>query len=271
MLAPIWIELAPVAIYETYGSTATVADVTSAAPPSPAKDAADPWQDANRRLYGVNDDLDRVALRPAAMAYRRWLPRPVRNGVHNAIANLDEPRVIVNDVLQGRVNRAGVATLRFAMNSSIGVAGVFDVAREAGWRRHENDFGVTLGRLGVTPGPYIFVPLLGPSTVRGLVGTGVDFVLDPLNWIPYRHANDIAVATNAFDALDSRARIDRDLTDLKRVAVDPYATVRSIYLQSKEAEVQGGMLDVRDLPDFPDAPETPPDSLETPLSARDSR
>lgn len=220
-------------------------------------DPADPWEGANRRLYAVNEGLDKVAIRPLSMTYRRVLPRPARNAVHHALENLDEPRLAIDHLLQGKIQRAGGSVVRFATNSTIGVLGIFDVAKRAGFERHDTDFGIILGRHHVAAGPYIYVPVLGPSTVRDLIGTGVDFGLDPLNWVQFRGSTAVSNTTLALEGLDTRASIDRDLASLKRTAVDPYATIRSIYTQLRESEVRGGAMDVMNLPEFPSEPELP--------------
>ena len=222
--------------------------------PPDARDSADPWEGLNRNLYGASEVIDRAAIRPAAMTYRRVLPRPVRTGVHNVLSNLDEPRLAIDHLLQGKLVRAGGSTLRFATNSTLGVLGIFEVAGGLGLKRKDTDFGITLGRMHFGAGPYIYVPVLGPSSVRDIVGTGVDFALDPLNWIQFRGSTTASTTTTILTGLDARARIERDLVDLKRSAVDPYATIRSVYLQLRASEVRGGALDVQDLPDFPDEP-----------------
>ena len=233
------------------------------APSQRTSDSGDPWEGFNRGLYGANEVLDRFAVRPAAMTYKRVLPRPVRTGVRHVLSNLDEPRLAIDHLLQGKPKRAGGAAVRFAANSTLGVFGLFDVADRAGLKRVDTDFGITLGRAHFGPGPYLYVPLLGPSSVRDVVGTGVDFALDPLNWIQYRGSGTTTTATTILQGLDARAGIERDMADMKRSSVDPYATIRSIYLQLRASEVRGGAVDVKDLPDFPDeeaAPEPTPEA-----------
>lgn len=211
----------------------------------------DPAEHTNRVLYRLNDGLDRILLRPVAMSYRRWLPRPVRTGIRNVLDNLDEPAIAVNDLLQGRPRPAGSAVLRFASNSTVGVLGIFDVARVWGLHPHDNDFGLTLARHGAGAGPYLFVPVLGPSSVRDVVGLGVDFAIDPLNLVKVRRGASAALdATVALEAIDDRGSIDADLRALQLSAADPYASIRSVYLQTRAAEVRDGRTG--DLPDIPD-------------------
>lgn len=220
----------------------------------------DPWEGLNRGLYGIGQVLDRVALRPVAMCYRHWLPRPLRHGVSNVLSNLDEPDIGVNDLLQGKPRRAGATALRFVINSTVGVVGVFDVASHAGLPHHDNDAGITLGVYNVSAGPYMYLPLAGPSSVRDAVGAGIDFIMDPVGWANFKGANTAYASQFALEAIDQRVIADSDLRQLNHTAVDPYATLRSYYLQSREAMVRGRPLQIEDLPDLPDwdVPLAPP-------------
>ena len=266
MVTPVQYDYPP-AIYESVGQNVDGGGKSGAVSVLTAQrnDPGDPWEAVNRALYGTSEVLDRVAIRPAAMAYRRILPRPIRNGIHHVLVNLDEPRLAVDHLLQGRLRRAGQATLRFSANSTIGLLGVFDVADRLGLKRTDTDFGITLGRLHVGAGPYLYIPVLGPSSVRDAVGTGIDFALDPLNWFPYSGSTVVTNSAAILQGVDARARIDRDLVDLKRSSVDPYATIRSVYTQMRGSEVRGGALDVKALPDFPEEEisASPPSSVNT--------
>jgi phospholipid-binding lipoprotein MlaA len=225
----------------------------------------DPWEGMNRGMFGFGNALDKAILRPLAMSYRHWLPRPVRHGLHNALSNLDEPVIAINDGLQGRPVTAGKTVLRFATNTTVGLVGLFDPATSAQLLHHDNDFGVTLGVYHMSAGPYLYVPLFGPSSVRGLVGAGVDYFIDPLNWLQYRHATAISTGVTVLGALDTRADVDAQLTDLNETSIDPYAALRSIYLQSKESQVRGGAVDMESLPDFPEeTPASPPTGAPAP-------
>ncbi|QUD86147.1 MlaA family lipoprotein [Phenylobacterium montanum] len=234
----------------------------------------DPFEKVNRGLYSFNKGLDRAVMRPLAMTYRRGLPKTVRTGVRNGLDNLDEPNTLMNDVLQGRFKDGGVTAARFVVNSTIGVAGLFDVAgAKMNLPIHYSDFGQTLGRYGVGPGPYVYVPVFGPSDVRDGLGRVVDSFTGILN-IHDLHATTAArLGLAAVDGLDTRAEYDEPLKELNRVATDPYATVRAFYVQSRADKVSGGHKSVQDLPDF-DAPpagaagpaqgSTPPSSGATP-------
>lgn len=217
-----------------------------------ANDRSDPFEPANRRIYGVSNFLDRQLFRPAAMTYRRVLPRPIRSGAHNFVSNLDEPSIAINDLLQGKLKRAGTSTMRFATNTTFGVAGLFDVAAKAGLLKHDNDFGITMGKWRLKSGPYLYIPLAGPSSVRDLTGIGVDFFLDPLGWVSFHGSDAIFATETVVGALDARVRADRALKDFKAISVDPYASMRSAYLQSREDKVQDGKINIDALPDFPD-------------------
>lgn len=214
---------------------------------------ADPLERLNRGLYAINRGLDRAVFRPLAMAYRRWTPRPVREGVHNVLANLSEPVVTANDLLQLRVAPAGHSAARFVGNTTVGLLGVFDVAAHWGLAHHDNDFGLTLARVGVGSGPYLFVPGLGPMTLRGLVGSGVDLLIDPLNQVPQISTRQLVVGEVVGAAIDGRVEADKDLAEIDATATDPYATVRSLYLQQLAQRVNGGDDMLFDsVPDFAD-------------------
>lgn len=247
--------------------------------PSPAARAAvdtapadDPWEKANRHAYRLNQTIDRLFLRPAAMALKALTPGPIGKGLHNLLSNLGEPLVVVNDLLQLRPRRAGAATVRFAANSSFGLAGLIDVAGAGGLPHHDSTFGDTLGRYGVKPGPYIFLPLIGPSTARDLVGAGADLFLDPVHFINYPHRTQVSAGIEVVGGLDTRARADADLTAATADAADPYATLRSVYLQHRQVEIEGGEgagvpSTLPPLPDIDDAAPAGP-SADAALTAR---
>lgn len=227
--------------------------VVSALPP-PA--AGDPLERSNRRLFAFNEVLDRRVVRPAAVFVHHALPRPVRVATGNFLRNLGEPVVALNDGLQGRPGPAGEAVARFVMNSTVGVGGLADVATGAGAPHHDNGFALTLGRWGVGPGAYLYAPVLGPSTVRDSIGSVMDLATNPFGYVGLPAAATLAPGVTS--GLETRARLDPDLKSLHAVSTDPYATLRSFYLQSQAAKVAGGRLDVENLPDFgdPDEPAT---------------
>ncbi len=230
------------------------------AKPAPSPSDADPWEGFNRKSYAFSQWLDRVAIRPGAMFYKRVVPSPIRTGLHNAFQNLGEPLVAVNDAIQFRPTDFARTSGRFVVNSTVGLAGLVDVMAHEGVPHHDNGFGLTLGRLGVKPGPYIYVPVLGPTTLRDGLGQGVDVALNPFTWINYPHRTGVGISTAIVGGLDLRANVDDDLQRLKAMSTDDYATLRSFYLQNRQSQVKGGVVDVNALPEFddPSAAGSPP-------------
>lgn len=210
----------------------------------------DPFEGFNRAVFKFNQALDRALIRPLAITYVHVVPKPLRQGLHHAVVNLGEPVVAINDILQVRPRPAAQALTRFAANSTFGLFGLFDVAGKSGLPHHANDFGLTLARYGVKSGPYLFVPVVGPSTVRDGFGGLVNLGLNPLNYS--RYPGDVAVGAGAFvsEGLYKRAQADADLKTLSASATDVYASLRSFYLQNRRAEITGGKIDLNALPDF---------------------
>jgi phospholipid-binding lipoprotein MlaA len=210
--------------------------IATAVRAAPSND--DPDERLNRVGFAIYESLDRGLIRPAALAYQHAVPGPVRRGIEHVIINLHEPVVATNDLLQGRFRKARAAFIRFAINSTGGVLGVFDVAEKLGVPHHENGFALTLGRAGVRPGPYLFIPVVGPSTVRDAIGDGIDTLMDPLQWlIPARLAT-VFFTRSLVSGLDQRASADIGLRALLADATDPYATLRSVYLQNQQAKIE---------------------------------
>jgi len=199
----------------------------------------DPFEGWNRGVYGFNRGLDRAVVRPAAMGYRRALPKEAREGVHNVLANLGAPVVFFNDVLQVQPRPAGETAVRFAVNTTVGVLGVFDVASQMGVYRHRADFGQTLGRYGVGSGPFVYLPVFGPSSVRDTVGLIVNAAMDPLNYARFDGDTAAKLSVIGLNALDTRVGLDKDLKDLDRSATDPYAATRSVWIQNRRAFIRG--------------------------------
>ena len=215
--------------------------------------AYDPWEPMNRSLFRFNTSLDRTFIRPGAIFYKSALPSPVRTGVRNVINNIGEPLTFLNDVLELRLPSAGRTATRFAVNSTVGVLGVFDVAGKIGVPIHYADFGETLGRYGVPQGPYLYIPVLGPSSVRDGAGKVVDVYTGLLNLHDLHVTYAERLAVTAIDGVDTRAELDADLMALRRTATDEYASQRSLYLQHRQSLVTNEQTSVQQLPDF-DAP-----------------
>ena len=242
-------------------STPAQASPPASAASSPAPRDYDPWEPMNRSLFRFNASLDKAVVRPLALGYKAALPSPVRTGVRNAINNIGEPLTLLNDVLELRLPNAGRTATRFAVNSTIGVLGLFDVAGKVGVPIHYADFGETLGRYGVPQGPYLYLPILGPSSVRDGAGRVVDVYTGLLNLHDLHVTYGERIGVTVIDGLDTRAELDGDLTDLQRTATDEYASQRSLYLQHRQSLVTNQSAAVQQLPDF-DAPTGPPAARE---------
>jgi phospholipid-binding lipoprotein MlaA len=201
----------------------------------------DPFEDTNRKIFEFNQFVDRNAIAPAAKAYRTVFPDPVRDSFRDFLYNLREPLIFANDALQGQFESAGKDIARFVVNSTIGMAGTVDVMGRWGVPYHEEDLGLTLGSWGVPEGPYLIVPILGPSTPRDLGGQVAEGFGDPWNrlvsgnpwtlyWIPY--------ARGALSGIDTRSRYIETLADIERTSLDYYATIRSLYRQRRAALIR---------------------------------
>lgn len=212
----------------------------------------DPWENFNRGLFAVHEGVDQAVVEPVARGYRAITPSPVRGGVRNFLRNLRSPVIFVNDVLQGELGRAGATAARFGVNTTIGVGGVLDPATSMGLERHDEDFGQTLAVWGVAPGPYLFIPLMGPSNVRDTLGRLVDSAFDPLTWAEGEDADEFRVARGVFTALSTREQLLEPVDDVRANSVDPYASFRGSYMQLRESAVQNGRTNVQDLPEFDD-------------------
>ncbi len=237
----------------------------------------DPYESTNRKLYDFNQVLDRNLVRPGIVFYHHATPTPVRLGLHNVLVNATHPVIIINDILQLRPVRALNALGRFAINSTVGVGGVFDVAGND-FPYQSADFGLTMARYGVPTGPYLFLPVLGPTTLRDGAGRIVDGVIDPLNSVNYTGRNILAPARAVLGGVDARDRLDPVIKYVNRTATDPYATIRSAYFQNREAEVRGSVTSSANLQALPDFGPTPSGSAapyamprsSTPPSGRDA-
>jgi phospholipid-binding lipoprotein MlaA len=192
-------------------------------------------------------------------------PQAFRNRVSAFVYNLSEPGTVVNDVLQGHPRRAARATGRFAINSTVGLAGLFDVAAQSGIPAHDADFGQTLGRYGVHAGPYLYVPIVGPLDLRDGVGRIVDTVTDPVSLFTGGLTTPFGASRTGLNALDTRVQTDGAFRALED-ATDPYATARSAYTQHRVFVVHQATGEVSDLPDF-DAPAASAPSTAAPASA----
>lgn len=204
----------------------------------------DPLEPFNRAMFKVNHQFDRLLLRPVALGYKHAVPNPVRSGLRNFFSNLGEPVVFVNDLLQLRIGKAGRTLGRFALNSTLGMGGLFDVAKRKGFHlpHRRNTFGDTLAWYGVGPGPYVFLPVVGPATLRDIVAGPFDDAIIPiaifskLARTPFDDER-FLVPSAVIPGLDLRAESDAELKALTDGAVDPYASLRSAWLQNRASEV----------------------------------
>jgi phospholipid-binding lipoprotein MlaA len=216
--------------------------------------SVDPLETFNRQAYAFNSAVDRGVLKPTAKAYDAYAPQWFRRGVSNFFTNLGYPTTILNQLLQGKFLEAGQDTLRFALNSTLGLAGLLDPASDANLPHHDEDLGQTLGRWGVPPGPYLTVPLLGPASLRDIPSRVADQYLTPFYW--YNYGNERWVSL-ALDLVDTRARLLPLDAALDR-AFDRYAFIRDAYLQRREYQVYDGSPPEQPLEDpleeFPDEP-----------------
>ena len=197
----------------------------------------DRWEGLNRGVYKFNDAVDRAALKPVAKGYRAVTPRWLRTGIGNFIGNLEYPATVVNQFLQGKVKMGLRDTGRFLLNSTLGVAGIFDVATPVGLEANDEDLGQTLAVWGVGSGPYVTLPFFGPSTVRDAPSRLVDFFFDPFTYtdVPW----EAVWGERVLDAVHTRSEL-LPLDDTLKRTYDPYAFIRDSWLQRREFEIFDG-------------------------------
>jgi phospholipid-binding lipoprotein MlaA len=198
----------------------------------------DPLESVNRAVFAFNDVADQYVLRPLAVAYRDVVPDPAQRGIHNALDNLRGPIVFANDLLQGDLDGAGVTLTRFLVNSTVGIAGLFDVADDWGMHRHDQDFGLTFASWGVGGGPYLVLPILGPSNPRDGTGLLVEFFTDPFGIIASDNDADyLNYIRYGLTTLDQRSRVIDDLDTVRNTSLDYYAAIRSLYEQHRAQQI----------------------------------
>ena len=242
-------------------------------PPQATPDSRDPLERLNRSTYAFNDGLDRAIVKPLARGYRKATPQFLQTGVSNFFSNAEYPVTLANNLLQGKITAAASDTARFTLNTTFGLGGLFDPATAWGLDRNDEDFGQTLGSWGVPPGPYIVVPFLGPYTLRDGIGSFADDFVEPR---AYLEDDSTRWTLWAADKFDRRVRL-LDADALLERTGDPYAFVRSAYLQRREYLVRDGdvpleddamLEDLEDIED-PVDPEDPPGDAGSPeLNAR---
>lgn len=201
----------------------------------------DPLGNVNAQSFEATQAVDRAFIGPVSLAYKHTVPAPVRSGVRNFLNNLREPTVFVNYLLQLKPGKAAETLGRFTINSTIGAAGLVDMAKRRPFNlpRRPNGFADTLGYYGVGPGPFLFLPLVGPTTVRDLIGGGLDRLIlptavgTPFNKLAY------TIPTGVLSALDHRAEFDEDLNRMRDETANPYASLREYYLKKRRDEIDG--------------------------------
>ena len=205
------------------------------------EDENDPLEGVNRAVFEFNRVVDGLLIKPAAQIYRGVLPQQAQDSVRSFLRNLRTPAILVNDVLQGDMDRAGTTISRFLVNTTLGIGGLFDVAGDhLGIPFHDEDFGQTLAVWGVGEGPYLVLPILGPSNPRDVVGLASEWYLDPVNlyftnvrdddWVPWVRAG--------LTGVDARARSLDALDQLERTSLDYYAAIRSLYRQNRDNQIR---------------------------------
>lgn len=202
----------------------------------------DPYEDFNRTMHGFNDGLDSYIFKPIVDGYKWVTPDLLETGVSNVFLNLKGINVVLNDFLQGKLQQGAADTGRFLLNSTVGLGGIFDVATYAGLEQNDEDFGQTLAVWGVPTGPYLVLPLLGPSTFRGVPGAVFDTAANPISYLAWPVAAPIA----AMAGIDRRATADSSLQFIDDAAVDSYVFTREAYLQHRDYLATDGKQEFSD-------------------------
>ena len=196
----------------------------------------DPFEAWNRRVFAFDMQLDRVLIKPVAKAYQASLPEFVRDSIRSVVTNLKEPLVLVNDLLQGRGRTAVITGKRFVINTTVGLVGLTDRAARWGLPLQSGDFGQTLFAWGFADGPYLVLPLLGPSNVRDALGLGVDAYASPLGHVGSTDVRrDMSLSVAAADGIDLRSRNLDTLDELEKSSLDFYAYLRSVTRQQRHS------------------------------------
>jgi len=199
----------------------------------------DPLEPMNRGIFDFNMTVDKYVLKPVATAYRDYVPQVIRKGVTSFLDNLRSPLILVNDGLQGQGKLAGDTFARIWINTILGPGGVMDVASDLGIPFHDADFGQTLGVWGVAGGPYLVLPLLGPSNPRDTVGIAATYVADPFNAVMYDNDADYVVyGRTVTSAVNTRSQNIEILDRIESTSLDFYATIRSLYNQRRAAQIR---------------------------------
>jgi phospholipid-binding lipoprotein MlaA len=215
-----------------------------------ARAVSDPLEDMNRFFFDLNQRVDRHAAQPAAAAYKDNVPQTVRGSLHNLLDNLGGPVTVANDLLQAQFENAGTAAERFIVNTTVGVAGIFDVATDWGMPARARDFGETMGTYGVPTGPYLVLPLRGSTDVRDFAGNFVDGYATPLRYVRYDGNQYVGWMKSTLGSMDNRSSRLNAYRDIERTSVDYYATMRTLYLERRARLIEDSAVRTAGLPDF---------------------
>jgi phospholipid-binding lipoprotein MlaA len=225
-----------------------LAGCTTSSPEAVA--ANDRFEPMNRAIYDFDEKFDRYVVLPLAGLYVNNVPKLVKVGVHNVFVNAEEPVTVANDILQLEFVRAGRMTARMALNSTAGLGGLVDLAAKHGLPEQTADFGQTLSRYGIGEGPFLVLPIIGPEPPRDLVGDGADLFIDPLTWLPIGWPMldrlGVTAGVHVWNPYLTHARNMLLRHELEKGSLDPYATMRSIYRQQRDWEINGGRPVVAD-------------------------
>jgi phospholipid-binding lipoprotein MlaA len=247
--APTAAPTAPAADASAMQSVPNETQAVDTAPASEVLLLRDPWEKPNRDIFALDVAFERHLLAPAAHAYSAVAPQVVRVHISNLIYNLDEPTTTVNALLQLHIGRAIKSGLRFVINSTLGIGGLFDIAATGGLPRRTADFGQTLARYGAKPGPYVMLPLLGPSNLRDGLGRFVDNMTDPMGFLLGSILTPVGAGRFAAEGVNWRQQSDGTMKAVYG-ATDPYAFARAAYGEQRAAIVQDSTGKATALPDF---------------------
>ena len=206
--------------------------------------SSDPWQTVNKPVFVMNDTIDSLLFKPLAKGYDAVTPELVKSGVTNFFSNLNEIDNAINNLFQGKPKRFATSVGRLTVNSTLGLGGIFDVASYMGLTHAPEDFGQTMGVMGVNSGPYIILPLLGSSSVRDVPGRVISMYLNPLAWLDDVSFRNIMVGVNA---VDSRSNLLAKEDIASEISSDKYTLYRNAYLEEREFQISDGNIDDSDL------------------------
>lgn len=214
-----------------------LAVLSACAAPEPSSTINDPYEKENRGIHAFNLAVDKAVLKPVSGGYDKAVPGPLRQGVNNFAHNLDLPGEVVNNILQLRLGKAAENTLRFALNSTLGVGGLLDPASQVGLPGKKTDFGETLHVWGVGEGAYVELPLLGPSTQRDALGEVVDYAMNPLRFVLTPPESYVPTVATVLSKIDDRGRYSETVDSILYESADGYAQARLLYLQNRRYDL----------------------------------